>query len=144
MAKAYKIPTAPGANVAPGSKDFPTTPINRMIPRSWITSLGEGQAVAWEPAIPLGGIAMGGDRGVAAVDVSADGGRSWHGAALGEDHGKYSFRRWDVQVPLPGRGRIALMSRCRSTSGEIQPMTPVWNPSGFMRGNVETVQITAA
>ena len=27
MAKAYKIPATPGANVAPGARDFPTVPI---------------------------------------------------------------------------------------------------------------------
>ncbi|RYY05834.1 MAG: oxidase, partial [Alphaproteobacteria bacterium] len=68
MAKAYKIPATPGANVPPASKDFPTVPINRMIPRSWMTSLSEGQVIALDPAIPVGGIAMGGDCGVAKVD----------------------------------------------------------------------------
>jgi hypothetical protein len=144
MAKAYKIPTTPAADVAPGAKDFPTTPINRMIPRSWVTNVSEGQAIAWAPTIPLGGIAMGGDRGVAAVDVSADGGQSWHPATLGPDHGKYSFRRWDAQVPLGTPGRIALMSRCRNVSGEVQAATPVWNPSGFMRGNIETTVVSVA
>ena len=53
-------------------------PINRMIPRSWMTSLPDGQTIAYEASIPVGGIAMGGDCGVAKVDVSSDGGRtSW-------------------------------------------------------------------
>jgi DMSO/TMAO reductase YedYZ molybdopterin-dependent catalytic subunit len=141
MAKAYRIPTSPDANVVPGAKDFPTVPINRMIPRSWVTSLPEGQKIAFDPQIPVGGIAMGGDAGVARVDVSSDGGKSWRRATLGPDHGKYSFRRWDAQVPLTGRGAVTLMSRCWNTAGVAQPMTPVWNPGGFMRGNVETTNI---
>ena len=141
MAKAYKIPSAPGANVAPGTKDFPTVPINRMIPRSWVTSLPEGQRIAFDPIIPLGGIAMGGDSGVKQVDVSLDGGRTWLPTKLGPDHGKYSFRRWDAQVPLPRQGRIAFMSRCTSSAGVTQPMQPIWNPGGFMRGNIETTNI---
>ena len=144
MAKAYKIPTTPGANVKPGAKDFPTVPISRMIPRSWVTSLGEGQVIAFDPSIPLGGIAMGGDCGVARVDVSSDGGRTWHETRLGPDPGKYSFRRWDAQVPLQHRGRIGLMSRCWNTAGIAQPMTPIWNPGGFMRGNIETTTIIAS
>ncbi len=143
MAKAYKIPATPGANVKPGAKDFPTVPINRMIPRSWVTSLDEGQVIAFDPSIPLGGIAMGGDCGVAKVDVSTDGGRIWYKTTLGPDHGKYSFRRWDAQVPLPRRGRIQLMSRCWNTAGIAQPMTPIWNPGGFMRGNIEITNIMA-
>ena len=144
MAKAYKIPATPGANVKPGAKDFPTVPINRMIPRSWVTSLGEGQAIAFDQTIPLGGIAMGGDCGVAKVDVSTDGGRTWYHTRLGPDHGKYSFRRWDTQVPLPARGNVRLMSRCWNTAGVAQPMAPIWNPGGFMRGNIETTNITAS
>lgn len=141
MAKAYKIPATPGANVTPGAKDFPTVPINRMIPRSWLTSLGEGQTIAYTPTIPLGGIAIGGDTGVAKVDVSIDAGRTWYIATLGQDHGKYSFRRWDARVPLGGRGKIEVLTRCTSSAGVTQPMKPIWNPGGFMRGNVEKTTI---
>ncbi len=143
MAKAYKIPAAPHANVTPGAKDFPTVPINRMIPRSWVTNLVEGQRIAFAPTIPVGGIAMGGDRGVARVDASADGGRTWHRAVLGPDRGKYSFRRWDADMPLSARGRVGLMSRCWNAAGIVQPMAPIWNPGGFMRGNIETTNIIA-
>ena len=96
------------------------------------------------PVIPVGGIAMGGDRGVARVEVSADDGRTWQSARLGPDHGRYSFRRWDAQVRLPGRGAIRLMSRCWNAAGVVQPMTPIWNPGGFMRGNVEVSNITVS
>lgn len=143
MAKAYRIPTAPGANVVPGAKDFPTVPINRMIPRSWITNVPEGGRIGYTPTIPLGGIAMGGDRGVARVAVSSDGGRRWHAAKLGPDHGRYSFRRWDAEVPLAGRGAVRLMVRCWNDAGVAQPLTPIWNPGGYLRGNVETVTMTA-
>ena len=143
MAKAYKIPATPGANVAPGAKDFPTVPINRMIPRSWMTSLPDGQAIAYEASIPVGGIAMGGDCGVAKVDVSSDGGRTWYRTTLGADEGRYSFRRWDGRVPLR-RGPNPIMVRCWNTNGVAQPMKPIWNPGGFMRGNIETTTIIAA
>lgn len=142
MAKAYKIPATPGANVAPGTKDFPAVPINRMIPRSWMTSLPDGQAIAWEPTIEVGGIAMGGDCGVARVDVSPDGGRHWYASRLGPDQGAYSFRRWDSRVPL-ARGSNAIMARCVNTRGVAQPLQPIWNPGGFMRGNIETTTIIA-
>lgn len=141
MAKAYRIPTTPRANVAPGTKDFPQVPINRMIPRSWVTSLAEGQRIAFDPVVPLGGIAMGGDKGVARVEVSADGGGHWQRATLGPDHGRYSFRRWDAQLPLRRRGATSLMTRCWNTDGVAQPLAGNWNPSGFMRGVVETTRI---
>ena len=127
MAKAYKIPDTPRADVKPGATGYKTVPINKMVPRSWVTSLGDGQAIAYEPTIPLGGIAMGGDCGVARVAVSADGGRSWYQTRLGPDEGKYSFRRWEARVPLPRPGSAKLMSRCWNTDGVAQPMQPIWN-----------------
>lgn len=142
MAKAYRIPTAAGANVLPGAKDFATVPINRMIPRSWITSVEEGQTVPFAPTLALGGIAMGGDCGVTKVDVAVDG--RWYKAKLGTDHGRYSFRRWDADVPLPRRGRLPLMVRCWNSRGEAQPLRPIWNPGGYMRGNIETTTIVVA
>jgi hypothetical protein len=112
-----------------------------MVARSWITSLAEGQRVPWSPTIAVGGIAMGGDCGVARVDVSADGGKTWLPATLGPDKGKYGFRRWDARVPVGAPGMVALMARCTSDKGETQPLQPIWNPGGFMRANVETTTI---
>ena len=143
MAKAYRIPTTAHATVAPGAKDFPTVPINAMPPRSWVTSLPEGQSVQYEPQLPIAGLALGGAHGVARVDVSADG-RRWVRAELGPDHGRYSFRQWRASVPLAGRGRVGLMSRCWNAAGEVQPFAPVWNPSGYARNQVEVTHVVAA
>jgi DMSO/TMAO reductase YedYZ molybdopterin-dependent catalytic subunit len=144
MARAYRIPTTPGANVAPAAKDFPTTPINSMVARSWITSVRDGETVLHRPRLPVGGIAMGGDQGVARVEVSIDGGASWTDTRLGRDEGRYSFRRFDADIPLPGRGPRALMSRCTNSAGQVQPMTPNWNPGGYMRACVETTHVSIA
>ncbi len=144
MAKAYKIPDTPFANVAPGATGFATVPINRMAPRAWITNLADGAKVAAQPQLPVGGIAMGGDAGVAKVELSADQGRTWAPATLGPDQGKYGFRRFDGAVRVAGAGSLALMARCTSTAGVTQPMTPNWNPGGFMRGCVETTHVVIA
>jgi DMSO/TMAO reductase YedYZ molybdopterin-dependent catalytic subunit len=141
MAKAYKIPDTPFASVAPGATGFPTVPINRMIPRAWVTNLADGSRIPMQPLLAVGGIAMGGDAGVAKVDVSADHGRSWTAASLGPDEGKYSFRRFDLTVPVSGPGPLALMARCTNTAGVVQSPTPNWNPGGFMRGCIETTHV---
>lgn len=139
MAKAYKIPTAPRANVVPGSKDFPSEPINRMIPRSWITSVADGATYGYDPVLPIEGIAMGGDRGVARVDISANGGRTWEPATLGREDDRYGFRRFTARVNVPRPGRVKVMARCTNTQGETQPMEANWNPGGYMRNCVEPV-----
>jgi DMSO/TMAO reductase YedYZ molybdopterin-dependent catalytic subunit len=144
MARAYKIPTTPNAHVAPGAAGFPTVAINRMVPRSWITNVRDGETRPYGPRFAIGGIAMGGDQGVARVEVSIDRGASWHAARLGPDEGRYSFRRFSALLPLRGRGPLTVMSRCTSSTGETQSMTPNWNPSGYMRGCVETVRVEVA
>jgi hypothetical protein len=73
--------------------------------------------------------------------VSVDGGARWQAARLGPDLGRYSFRRWTAQAPAPAPGPLTLMARCTSTAGVTQPMTPVWNPGGYLRGNVERTTI---
>jgi DMSO/TMAO reductase YedYZ molybdopterin-dependent catalytic subunit len=137
MTKAYQIPTAPNADVPPGTAEFPKTPITAMNPRSWITSTEPGARIPLAARLPLRGIAMGGDTGVKRVEVSGDGGNTWHEARLGPDEGRYGFRRFESEVPISARGTVTLMSRCTSSSGAVQPMKANWNPGGYMRNCVE-------
>ena len=140
MAKSYLIPDTPDGDVAPGTKDFAKRPITTMVPRSFVTSIADGAAVPWRPQLPVGGIAFGGDSGVVKVEVSSDGGANWVTARLGPDAGTYSFRRFDADVAA-ARGPAALMTRCTNAAGAVQAMTPIWNPSGYRRGQVETVRV---
>ncbi len=144
MKTAYRIPDTPNANVRPGETGFATVPISRMNPRSWITSLVSGQAVPPDAPLAVRGIALGGDAGVARVDVSPDGGASWQPATLGADEGRYGFRRWTATLPAPGRGERTLMVRATSTTGATQPVEPNWNPGGFMQNGIEATTITAS
>src|SRR6266481_4913904 len=59
--KAYLIPDTPGANVTPEQKGVKMVPINRMVPRSFFTSLTDGAAVGRGQTINVRGIAFGGD-----------------------------------------------------------------------------------
>nr|WP_094975588.1 molybdopterin-dependent oxidoreductase [Bradyrhizobium symbiodeficiens]AWM06131.1 oxidase [Bradyrhizobium symbiodeficiens] len=143
MAVAYTIPDTPHANIAPGQSGVKMIPINRMPPRSFITNLTEGGSLPAKAALPLHGIAFGGDTGVAKVELSTDSGKSWQTTTLGTDHGKYSFRRWETDVLLPEKGSFELMVRCTNSAGEVQPVQPNWNNSGFMRNVIEAIHVNA-
>ena len=144
METAYRIPDVPGANVRPGQTGFKTVPIDRMVPRAFVTNLQDGARVGAGAPVAVRGIAFGGDCGVRSVEISTDGGASWAPTRLGADAGAYSFRRFDVGLPALATGTRAVKVRCTNTNGLAQPMDPVWNGAGFMQNGVETVTLQVA
>ncbi|HYR88254.1 MAG TPA: oxidase, partial [Terriglobia bacterium] len=140
---AYTIPDTPHANIKPGETNVKMVPINRMVPRSFVTNIASGQQVKSGAPTTLRGIAFGGDCGVASVYYSVDRGQSWREAQLGKDEGKYGFRQWQTQLVLPSPGKYSLLTRCTNSNGAAQPDTPNWNPAGFMRNVMESVDVTA-
>jgi len=143
MAKAYLVPDTPHASMEPGQTGVPMVPINRMVPRSFITSLSDDQRVPAGQPLTVRGIAFGGDAGVRDVRVSADSGSTWSPARLGQDHGKYSFRQWEIRL-TPKRGPTVLQVKATNTSGIVQPTMANWNPGGFMRNVIESMPVVGA
>jgi DMSO/TMAO reductase YedYZ molybdopterin-dependent catalytic subunit len=143
MKTAYKIPDTPGANMEPGQAGVPMVPISTMVPRSFTTNLKSGDTVSAAAPLPLRGIAFGGDSGVARVDVSTDGGKTWQEAQLGKDEGKYGFRQWHAEAALSAPGKYSVLVRCTNENGMVQPSTPNWNPGGYMRNVIESTDLVA-
>ena len=143
MTRAYRIPDTPCACVEPGTVPVATIPINRFNVRSFVTSLADGGKVPVGSGVTVRGIAFDGGHGIAKVAFSADGGHSWVDARLGKDLGKYSFRTWTVPFKPATRGLYSLKVRAVNRVGETQPMNALWNPAGYMRNVVETVNVTA-
>ena len=144
MRTAYLIPDTPGATMTPDAKDVKMVPINRMVPRSFITSLRDNATVRRGVPITVRGIAFGGDAGLKSVAFSSDGGTSWQNATLGKDYGRYSFRRWNADFVAKQTGVYKLMVRATNSNNLSQPATSTWNPGGFMRNAIEQVTIRVA
>jgi sulfite dehydrogenase len=143
MTVAYRIPANACACTEPGKAPASTVPISRFDVRSFVTSHTDGAKVAANKPVALRGIAFDGGFGITEVAVSADGGRTWQGAQLGEDLGRYSFREWKTAVKLPP-GEHQILVRAVNRIGQSQPMQPLWNPPGYMRNVVETIHVRAA
>jgi DMSO/TMAO reductase YedYZ molybdopterin-dependent catalytic subunit len=143
MASAYHIPATPGANESPQALATETVPISRMNVRSFFVRPDAGARVPAGQACELEGIAFDGGTGVRQVEVSADGGGSWSPTRLGEDLGKFSFRRWHSQWTPPARGEHRLQVRAVTNAGEGQPAQANWNRGGYMRNVIEEIRVTA-
>jgi DMSO/TMAO reductase YedYZ molybdopterin-dependent catalytic subunit len=143
-ARGYRIPDTPHGNVKPSDTGLKLVPVTRNVPRSFITNIHSDDRVPVGAPAQARGIAFGGDCGVARVDLSIDGGKSWDATELGKDEGKYSFRQWHAQFTLPSPGEHTLMIRCTNSKGEAQPSFPIWNPSGYMINTIESTHVIAA
>jgi hypothetical protein len=117
-------------------------PINRFDVRSFVTSLQSGATVKAGRETVVRGIAFDAGFGITDVALSTDGGRTWRAATLGKDMGKYSFREWKTSVKLSA-GMHDIMVRAVNRIGQSQPTRPLWNPTGYMRNVVESVQVKA-
>ncbi len=119
---AYTIPDTPHANMAPGEAGVKMVPINRMVPRSFLTNLADGAVVRSGEHLELRGISFGGDCGVTSVDVTTDGGKSWRAAQLGKDDGQYGSAAGKVNIHQDGHlyGRRPIRHVCRSCDRRLQ------------------------
>jgi sulfite dehydrogenase (cytochrome) subunit A len=143
MKTAYRIPDNDCNCLEPGQKPDKTKPIGRFNVRSFITSHSDGARVAAGRTVELRGIAFAGGSNISQVLLSADNGHSWQEARLGEDLGRYSFREWRLGLSLQ-KGTHAIKVRAVTADGETQPLEQRWQPAGYMRNIVETLELEAA
>ena len=142
MATAYRIPDNDCHCVEPGQAPAKTVPIGRFTVRSFITSVRPGETIS-AGAVTLSGLAFDGGSGIRGVEVSTDGGRAWQPAKLADSLGRHSFRGWSLPVLL-APAAYKLQVRATSNDGATQPVEQPWNPSGYLRNLIETVEVTAA
>lgn len=114
--------------------------VRQLAVKSLITSLESGATVP-AGAHELRGLAWSAARGVARVELSSDGGRSWSDADLLHDLGPRSWRafvyRWEAAP-----GAHTLMARATDLDGNTQPIDPTFNLKGYLMNAVQRVAVT--
>jgi len=141
MTTAYRVPDNDCLCVAPGTAPAATRPISKLPVRSFLTSLRTGAQVPRGQIVELRGIAFDGGDGIRVVDVSTDGGKTWQGARLGQDLGRFSFREWRLPVRFAHAGVSVVMVRAANRGGEVQPAEATWNPAGYRRHAIESTPV---
>jgi sulfite dehydrogenase (cytochrome) subunit A len=145
MKTAYRIPKDRFPSGQFSSQETGTTmPITEMVVNSLITSLVDGQTLPAAMPIEIKGVAWDGGNGIAQVEVSTDGGNSWHQATLKQDYGSFSWRQWQYILEPKRSGEYRIMARATSHSGASQPLEPIPNPSGYHHNAVQKITIQLA
>lgn len=141
MAKAYKIPDTPNgattpAAVAQGEVNMVPIGAAELPVRSFIISPDGSVKIPAGLPTTVRGIAFSVTGPVNKVEFSADDGKTWAPAQLGEDHGPYSFRSWQVRWTPPNPGDYVLAVRATDAKGNVQPDKAIWNPGGYLLNNI--------
>jgi mono/diheme cytochrome c family protein len=81
--------------------------------------------------VRIPGVAFSGERGIAGVEVSLDGGVSWRRAELtGPDLGRDAWRTFALETTL-APGKHVVCSRAADTAGDVQPRDRQENDRGY-------------
>lgn len=142
MKSGYRVPAGafPGARF-PSQENAETVPITEILVNSLITSHTEGERVARGKRMQLEGWAWDGGSGIATVEVSRDGGRTWQKAALGKDMGRFAWRGFRMPIDTSKAGAVNLLVRATSRSGAVQPEGLTPNPSGYHHNAIQAVTL---
>jgi hypothetical protein len=143
MKTAYRIPVGKFPSVARfiSQETATSTPITEIAVNSLITSPTDGTRVKAGQRTTLSGIAWDGGYGISSVEVSADNGKSWSEARLGEDLGKYAFRPWSYEFIPKRRGQLSVTARATNQIGQTQTREPIQNPAGYNNNVTQTVTL---
>lgn len=142
MEKAYRITTNPGMTEKPDSLSKETKPLTAIKLHSIFVTPDPRIAQKAGAACHLEGLAFNDGSGINKVEISADGGKTWQQATMTAPLGKYSWRRWNYEWTPPATGTYDLAVRATDAAGNTQPEQQ-WNRSGYARGFIEHIKVTA-
>ncbi len=77
---------------------------------------------------------------ITSVEVSADGGKTWHNATIKPPLSPWAWHHWSVKAHI-AKGKQTVMCRATDALGRTQPMDGLtrWNPRGYEWNGVDRV-----
>jgi DMSO/TMAO reductase YedYZ molybdopterin-dependent catalytic subunit len=128
-----------------GTKGDPSSPaVWQMDAKSWINGPAPEAGPTKAGWVQIHGVALGGMNAVRRVEVSLDGGKSWHDAAFfGPNLGRYAWRQFVYQAELRP-GTYSLASRATDSAGNAQVETTPLTADGYLNSGwrAHVLQIT--
>src|SRR4051812_18167461 len=119
-------------------------PLGLVALNSDVLSPADGDTVPAGQVEVRGYAFAGGERHVARVDVSLDGGRWWQ-AELLEDLGRWAWRQWRIALDLtPGEHEIVVRAWDSSAATQPEDEAGLWNPKGYVNNARPRIRVRAA
>ena len=124
-------------------------PVTRMLPRALMIPPGIPDFASRVRFLApsrqvLTGRAWSGCAEVTRVEVSADGGRTWNAAALGDGPSEFAWRPWTFEWDATEVGEYELCVRATDAAGNVQPTAQSWNREGVQNNSVQRVTVVVA
>jgi sulfite oxidase len=120
-------------------------PLGLVALNSDVLSPADGATLGPGPVEVRGYAFAGGDRSVARVDVSSDGGQRWQVAELLEDQGRWAWRHWRTVLDLtPGEHEIIVRAWDSSAATQPGDEAGLWNPKGYVNNSRPHVRFSVA
>lgn len=143
MSTAYRVPLGkfPMRDRFISQETNVNTPITEIMVNSLITNIKDGQTFRLGQPVEVKGIAWDGGYIIKQVEVSVDGGKTWHDAELGKDYGRFSWRQWSYTFRPTRRGEYTIMVKATNSIGQTQTFELIWNPGGYHHNVVQKVSI---
>jgi len=131
------------------SDDDAGVPVTRMLPRALMIPPGIPDFASRVRFLApsrqvLTGRAWSGCAEVTKVEVSADGGRTWNAAALGDGPSEFAWRPWTFEWDATEVGEYELCVRATDAAGNVQPTAQSWNREGVQNNSVQRVTVVVA
>ncbi len=119
-------------------------PLGLVALNSDVLSPRDGAIVTAGPVEVRGYAFAGGDRHVARVDVSIDGGATWSQADLLDDLGRWAWRHWRMTVELaPGEHEMCVRAWDSSAATQPEDEAALWNPKGYVNNARPRIRVRA-
>jgi sulfite oxidase len=119
-------------------------PLGLVALNSDVLSPRDGETVPAGPVEVRGYAFAGGDRYVARVDVSTDGGASWQQADLLDDLGRWAWRHWSIVLDLvPGEHEVLVRAWDSSAATQPEDESGLWNPKGYVNNARPRIRLRA-
>jgi hypothetical protein len=129
------------------AEDEPGEPVTRKRPRALMAPPGIPEFLARTRHVRAGrvlvhGRAWSGSEPVTRVEFSADGGRAWADATVGERNGAHGWSAWSYEWDA-APGEHVLCVRATDAAGAVQPLDgeAVWNLGGYGVNPVQRVAV---